>query len=43
MPPAYVNSDMFETDLFFLYTDDSCLLCEHTMLKKLGENLNKKL
>ena len=39
---SYVNN-MFEADLFFLYTNDSCLLHQHTMSKKLGENLNKKL
>ena len=39
----YVNNDMFEADLFFLYTNDSCLLYQHTMSKNLGENLNKKL
>ena len=33
---------MFEPDLFFLYTNDSCLLCQHTMSKKLVENRNKK-
>ena len=36
-----VNNDMFEADLFFLYTNDSCLLYQHTMSKKLGENFNK--
>ena len=30
-------------DLFFLCTNDSCLLYQHTMSNKLGENLNKKL
>ena len=34
---------MFEADLFPLYANDSCLLYQHTMSKKLGENLNKKL
>ena len=34
---------MFEADLFFLYTNDSCLLYQYSMSKKLGENLNKKL
>ena len=34
---------MFEADLFFSYTNDSCLLYQHMMSKKLGENLNKKL
>ena len=40
---SYVNNDMFEADLFFLDTNDSCLLYQHTMSKKLGENLNNKL
>ena len=39
----YVSNDVFEADLFFLYTDDSCLLYQYTISKKLGENLNKKL
>ena len=39
----YVNNDMFEADLFFLCTNDSCSLYQHTISKKLGENLNKKL
>ena len=39
----YVNDDMFEADLFLLYTNDSCLLDQDTMSKKLGENLNKEL
>ena len=39
----YVNNDMLETDLFLLYANDSCLLYQHTMSKKLGKNLNKKL
>ena len=34
---------MFEADLFFLCTNDSCLFYQHTMSKKLGEILNKKL
>ena len=34
---------MFEPDLFFLYTNDSCLLYQYSMSKKLGENLNKKI
>ena len=34
---------MFEADLFFLYANDSCLLYQYSMSKKLGENLNKKL
>ena len=33
---------MFEADLLSLYTNDSCLLYQHTMSKKVGENLNKK-
>ena len=39
----YVNNDMLEADLFFLYANGSCLLYQHTMPKKLGANLNKKL
>ena len=39
----YVNNNMFEADLFFLYTNDFYLLYQHTMSNKLGENLNKKL
>ena len=38
----YFNNDMFEADLFCLYTNDSCLLYQRIMSKKLGENLNKK-
>ena len=40
---VYINNNMFEADLFFLYTNDSCLLYQHTMSKILGENLNKKI
>ena len=32
MPTIYVNNDTSEVDLFVLYTNDSCLLYEHTML-----------
>ena len=39
----YVNNGMFRADLFFIYTNDTCLLYQHTMPKKLDENLNKKL
>ena len=39
----YANDGMFQADLFFLYTNDSCLLYQHTMSKKLDENRNKKL
>ena len=39
----YVYNDMFEVDLFLLYANDPCLLYQHTMSKKLAENLNKKL
>ena len=38
-----INNGMFEADLFFLYTNDSCLLNQYTISKKLVENLNKKL
>ena len=35
MPTIYVNNDTSEVDLFVLYTNDSCLLYEHTMLNLL--------
>ena len=33
---------MFEADLFFLCKNNSCLLYQHTISNKSGENLNKK-
>ena len=39
----YINNNMFEANLFLLYTNYSCLFYQHTMPKKLVENLTKKL
>ena len=39
----YVNNDMFDADLFFLYTNDSCLLYQHTISKRLRRKSKQKI
>ena len=39
----YVNNDTFEDDLFFLYRNDSCLLYQHMVSKKIRWKSQRKI